>query len=813
MTAPGMLITGGDDALLPHLRAALDEAERVDVAVAFVLRSGVELLFEHFRDVLDTSQDGLAIRLLTTDYLDATDPAALRQLRDLGPRLAIRAYDARRRSFHAKAWILHHADGRGVAFVGSSNLSRTALLEGVEWNYRVVDGDGPGGFARFAEAFEHLWRDEASVAVDDAWLADYERRRQSFITLPLAAAYRGAAPADPPPPPAHEPLHEPPTPTEVQAAALAALEESVANGHGAGLVVMATGLGKTFFAAFAAEQLNARRVLFVAHRREILDQALSTFRRVFPNARLGRYGNGEADGDADVLFATVQTLSRDEHLSHFRPDDFDLVVVDEFHHATAPSYTRVIDHFDPRFLLGLTATPERADGGDLLALCGEHVVYRCDLTEGIERGLLLPFRYFGVPDPVEYANIPWRSGRFDERALTDALETNERARDALDHLRTKGGSRTLCFCCSTTHANFMRDFLRREGVAAASVHVGEGSDPRASSLERLRSGDIEVLCCVDMFNEGVDVPEIDTVLMLRPTGSPTIWLQQIGRGLRRAADLDHLVVIDYVGNHRIFLRIAMTLTGAKTIGELKAALDRLRNLEPLDELPPGCGVTYDLELIDVLTRVATSQQSDAEILIECYESARPGPDQRTSYSDAIRAGLDREELRRIWTLWHQLVREQSDLSPAEEAALDHSACRLTLEWLEGELMTKCYKMVVIIAAVLETPALRSHQRAIGPVDLDRLTARVSEIARSRPEIAADFSCDVSDHDALKKLLLRYPIPRLCQPASEDGSPCFDFIREQGIFRSTWSISSDLGPTARKMILEVAEGRLEEYFRR
>ena len=241
---------------------------------------------------------------------------------------------------------------------------------------------------------------------------------------------------------------------------LQALSETRRAGNAAGLVVLATGLGKTWLAAFDSNDDAFHKVLFVAHREEILSQAMNTFRRIRPTASLGRYTGEEKQPDADVLFASIQTLGRRNHLQQFESTQFDYIVVDEFHHAAARSYRGLIEYFAPKFLLGLTATPERMDGGDLLALCQENLVYRRDVVDGINAGLLCPFQYFGVPDNVDYSNIPWRSSRFDEEALTQAVATQTRAENALQQYRDRAGSRTLGFCCSQRHADFMADYFR-----------------------------------------------------------------------------------------------------------------------------------------------------------------------------------------------------------------------------------------------------------------------------------------------------------------------------------------------------------------
>ncbi len=473
------LVHGGDDPLLPHLRAHLATAVRVDIAVAFVLERGLAAIDEHLKDVV---RRGGHLRVLTGDYLNITEPNALRRLLDLAAvasqavgTVELRVFETVGESFHPKAYILHLADGDGVAFVGSSNLSELALGRGIEWNYRVVPARDRAGFGTVITAFETLFRHPNTTPLDAAWVARYSARRSTELrrTVELVP----------------EPLPPPPEPHEVQREALAALERTRAEGNAAGLVVLATGLGKTWLAAFDTNRSEYRRVLFVAHREEILAQALVTFRRIRPTAVLGLYTGDEKAPEADVLFASIQTLGRTRHLGQFAPDTFDYIIVDEFHHAAATTYRRLIDHFQPRFLLGLTATPERTDGGDLLVLCGENLVYRYDLWDGIRRGLLAPFHYFGVPDEVDYQNIPWRSSRFDEEALTRAVATQSRAQNALEQYRLRAGTRTLAFCCSTRHADFMENFFTNAGVRAVAVHSDATSAPRAASLERLEAGE------------------------------------------------------------------------------------------------------------------------------------------------------------------------------------------------------------------------------------------------------------------------------------------------------------------------------------
>jgi HKD family nuclease len=429
------LISGGEDGLHAHLRPLIDQADIVDLSVSFLMASGVRLVLPHLRDLLDR---GGRLRLLTGDYLGVTEPAALRLITDLKGELGLYVFQAAQIPFHPKAWMFTFAGDGGALIVGSSNLSRSALTDGIEWNLRHVDPIDTAPLLAARMAFDALLARPEVTELTPAWIDAYEDRR--IAPRPLISG----VPEEPP--------ETGPTPHEVQEEALAALRTTRAKGYGAGLVVLATGLGKTFLAAF--DSTSADRVLFVAHREEILTQAMTAFRAVRPRARLGRYSSEEKDAEADIVFASVQTLARSAHLGRFDTRAFDYIVVDEFHHAAAATYRRIIDYFEPGFLLGLTATPDRSDGGDLLGLCEENLVYECDLWSGIDRGLLAPFHYYGVPDPVEYAQIPWRSGRFDEAALTAAVATQARAENALEQLAKRGGKKTIELWLNLGDAHF-----------------------------------------------------------------------------------------------------------------------------------------------------------------------------------------------------------------------------------------------------------------------------------------------------------------------------------------------------------------------
>ena len=688
------------------------------------------MVLPHLRDLLNR---GGQLRLLTGDYLGVTEPAALRLVADLEGERRLHVFQAAQIPFHPKAWMFTFADEGGALIVGSSNLSRSALTDGIEWNLRHVDPVDPAPLLAARAAFQALLARPEVTELTPAWTDAYEDRR--IVPRPAITG----APVEPP--------ENAPTPHEIQVEALAALRTTRAKGYGAALVVLATGLGKTYLAAF--DSADVQRVLFVAHREEILTQAMEAFRAVRPRSRLGRYSGEEKDGEADIVFASVQTLARSAHLGRFDKHAFDYIVVDEFHHAAAATYRRIIDYFQPGFLLGLTATPDRSDGGDLLGLCEENLVYECDFWTGIDRGLLAPFHYFGVPDPVEYSQVPWRSGRFDEAALTAAVATQARAENAMDQLAKRGGKKTIGFCVSRRHADFMADFAQRRGLRAVAVHSGANSAPRASALKALEDGDLDIVFAVDMFNEGVDVPSIDTVLMLRPTESPVIWLQQLGRGLRRSADKTHLAVIDYIGNHRIFLtKLRTLLRAAVGEGALRLALERFE--DKLIQFPAGCEVTYDLQALDIL-RSLIRQPRDGEELAAFYRDFRDRHGTRPTASEVQHAGFNPGRTGHAG--WIGFVADMGDLSEAQQGAW--AAHKNLLDEIETTRTTRSYKMLVL-RAMIEADAFP------GGIAQSELVERVARLARRNPQIKADLSVDPDDAPGLRAVLMQQPLRILAE---------------------------------------------------
>ena len=711
------LADGTSAPLGPALLSLLETStyDRVDLVVSFVMESGLKVIADPLADAVER---GAQLRVLTTDYLYRTEPRALHKLHDLGAewpeRVQLRVFESRGiRSFHPKGYLFHSStDDQAVAWVGSSNLSASGLEGGIEWNV------GLDTVRPMLQTFEELWAHSWTVPLTERWIENYQRRRPYSRTTPpppglLDASVLNEAAAEPAndgfvdelvpagvdPTDVTEEVAQPYAPRELQAEALAALEATRAEGHRAGLVVMATGLGKTWLAAFDTARPQFGRVLFLAHREEILRQSLEVFRRVQPDRSLGIYMAQHREDDADVVFASVQTLHR--NLDEFDAAEFDYVVVDEFHHAAASSYRKVIDHFEPAFLLGLTATPERMDGADLLRLCGDNLVYEANLVEGINRNELVPFEYHGIKDIVDFAPIPWRNGKFDPDALAEAIETHERAAHAHREWASRAGQRTLAFCQTTAHADFMASWFRAQGLRTASVHSHASSDPRRRSVKQLEDGELDVLFAVDIFNEGFDLPAIDTVLMLRPTDSPVIFLQQLGRGLRLGEDKEKLVVVDFIGNHRSFLSKPRTLLGLG-VGGSPSTADVLKALDEQEwNLPEGCSVEWELEALDLLRELTSDQlkQEPGSELIRWVQDYTEQFGHRPTALQAFVARKDPATARRQHGSWFRMLELAGVLEAAEAPRVEQH--QSLLEAIEHAAMTRSYKMVAL-KALLKT---------------------------------------------------------------------------------------------------------------
>jgi superfamily II DNA or RNA helicase/HKD family nuclease len=563
----GCLLAGTrlDPSLVSQLRKELASSDRVDILCSFIKWSGVRILADDLRAF--TARPNARLRVLTTSYLGATDLKAVDLLQSL-PNTEIRvSYDTHRTRLHAKAYLFHRKTGFSTAYIGSANLSQPALTEGLEWTVKVSRYESPHLWNRVAATFETYWEDGEFVPYHPA-----ERPR-------LKAALEAERPGGEPPTSPFSPFEL--RPYAFQQEILDRLEaERRVQGRDRHLVVAATGTGKTLIAAFdyrnwcratgAASAPSERpRLLFVAHREEILQQSLLAFRTVLRDPNFGDLlAGGREPEQLDHLFVSIQSYNS-RALQALPADRHDYIVVDEFHHAAAPSYEHLLNHVRPRVLLGLTATPERTDGLDVLRHFGGHLSAQIRLPDAINRKLLTPFQYFAVPDTEDLSRLRWQRGGYRLEDLDRVFTGNdlraalviERVRSILlNPLRARG----LGFCVSIAHAAYMAAQFNRQGIPAESLSADTPHAERLGAQARLRDRRVNFLFVVDLYNEGIDIPEVDTVLFLRPTESLTVFLQQLGRGLRLLEDKECLTVLDFVGqahrNFRFDLRYRALLT-------------------------------------------------------------------------------------------------------------------------------------------------------------------------------------------------------------------------------------------------------------
>jgi superfamily II DNA or RNA helicase/HKD family nuclease len=529
-----------------ELRLELESADSVDLLCAFVIWSGVVRLREPIEGLIAR---GGRLRVITTTYMGATQRRAVDELVRLGAEVRI-AFDARLTKLHAKAWLLERDSGLTTAFIGSSNLSHTALFDGLEWNVRLSSVDARHVVGRVRTMFESYWASEHFESYDPA--SDRERLEQAlgshrYRNSGASVSFAG--------------LDVHPYPHQQRMLERLMVERQRHDRH-RNLVVAATGTGKTVVAALDYRQLRELHgrdlsLLFVAHRERILEQSRETFRHVLRDGSFGEiHGGGEVAAGRHV-FAMIQSIS-DDDLGRLGPREFDIVIVDEFHHAAAPSYRRLLTHLDPAELVGLTATPERMDAQNVTAFFDDRIAVELRLWEAIDEGFLVPFQYFGVADGTDLSGLRWQRGGYAREDLENVV-TGDDARVAklLEAIRRTivdpGRMKALGFCVSVAHAEYMARKFSASGLDSIALSGASSAEERNDALRQLAAGKLRAIFSVEVLGEGVDVPSVDTVLLLRPTDSATVFTQQLGRGLRRSDGKSYLTVIDLIGQqHRQF---------------------------------------------------------------------------------------------------------------------------------------------------------------------------------------------------------------------------------------------------------------------
>ncbi|MFY7818863.1 MAG: DUF3427 domain-containing protein [Akkermansiaceae bacterium] len=566
-----------------QIATEIASAQRIDIIMAFIRRSGIRPLLDRLRKHVE---NGGRLRILTTTYTGSTELAALEQLKDAGAEILI-SYDTSMTRLHAKAWLFHRESGFSTAYVGSSNLTHSAQVDGLEWNIRVSGARNPTVIEKVKAVFDSYWQGGDFVPFDAQTFQEKTRSNENYSTLSI-----------PPTDIRLEPFQE---------RLLEQVEIARNRGYHRNLLVSATGTGKTVMAAIdytrLRKHMHGTRLLFIAHREEILEKSRATYRHALRDPSFGElWVAGKQPIEWQNVFASIQSLHRNG-LQNLAPNYFDVVVVDEFHHAAARSYREVLELLQPRELLALTATPERADDLSILDYFDGRIAAELRLWDAIDQHRLAPFQYFGIHDGTDLRQVHWKRGTgYDIEGLTNIYTANDslaqlilkRLEEHVDDIRS---IRALGFCVGVDHARFMARVFNEAGVCSMAVWGDSADQERRQALADLRDGKIRVLFSVDLFNEGIDIPDVDTLLFLRPTESPTLFLQQLGRGLRKAHKKRWCTVLDFVGLHRKEFRFDRRLR-ALLGGSRKHVEQQVQQGFPF--LPSGCHMQLDLQTKEIV---------------------------------------------------------------------------------------------------------------------------------------------------------------------------------------------------------------------
>lgn len=584
-------------------------SDSIDLLVSFIKWSAIRPLYTELKAF--TKREGVRLRVITTTYMQATQYKAIYALAEL-PNTEIKInYETNHARMHAKAYLFRRDTGFSTAYIGSSNLSRAALTDGLEWNVKVTEKESFDIVRKVSVMFESYWND-ASFEIFDPTRSDCCKK----LRRELAKVSEGRG--------TERKLQVDVRPYAYQQEILDNLDaEREVYGHFCNLIEAATGVGKTMIAAFdykKFKETHARaRLLFVAHRKEILEQSIQKFQEVLNDFNFGElYVDGRRPSDVEHLFISIQSFNSAKLAQWTSEDYYDYIIVDEFHHAAAASYQELLAYYKPKILLGLTATPDRMDGKDILKYFDGRIASKLLLGEAIGRNLLSPFQYFGVTDETDYRGCKWTRGRYDvselEKVYTAdtrrcALILNSVKRYVTDITEVKG----LGFCVSVAHANYMAGYFNQKGIPSIALSAKSADDIRNKAKEKLISGKINFIFVVDLYNEGVDIPEIDTVLFLRPTESATVFLQQLGRGLRLCPGKDCLTVLDFIGRANKKYNFAMKFEAIVGKGR-KSIRKQVEN--GFSNLPRGCYIELERYAKEYILENLKQTDNNKKALIE-----------------------------------------------------------------------------------------------------------------------------------------------------------------------------------------------------
>ncbi|MCY0875693.1 MAG: DEAD/DEAH box helicase family protein [Firmicutes bacterium] len=796
--------------LLQELIRHTYEADSIYLLVSFVMESGVQLLAPHLHSA---ASRGAEIKILTGDYLYVTQPNALEALYAAHSSIEIRMWNSYGTSFHPKAYLFRKQGGDGAAIVGSSNMSRSALTTGVEWNISVSSIEREVLFDETADRFLHLFYADQTLPVNPVTIQMYRLAYKEFhgqhpdlaktwsesealaTMLEVTEAHTDQIKEQ------SETYLVPLKPRPAQLEALHQLNMTREDGYDKALVVMATGLGKTFLAAMFAKSFV--RVLFVAHREQILVQAQSAFRAVLPEKSTGLFTGREKVGHADIVFASIFTLGQRRHLSQFQTTHFDLIIVDEFHHAAASTYRSVMNWFKPQFMLGITATPDRADGHEVYGLCDGNVAYKIEFLDAIQRGWLSPFQYYGIYDDTDYSQIRWLGTKYDEQELRTAQTRESMASVVLDAWNKHKQTRGIAFCSSVAQALFLSNYFLSRDVRCVCLHGGSSPESRAKAIEELTSGEKELIFTVDLFNEGVDIPSVDTLLFVRPTESLTVFTQQIGRGLRIHPDKSHCAIIDLIGNYRN-ADLKFAVLDAVDVGTANS----ISQIITFPSKTPSCTFHLDLRVVDLIRAMQRKKQPRKERLKDAYQALKIELGRRPLYLEMhLQRRVDGREIKQEFGSY---VRFLESLGELEADELDVSErYQPWFREVESTGMTKSYKMVVLLAMLQRGKGdwykPITHQE-VAPFFHKYFTEkefrRKIDFSDRKTAALAEYNVD-----EVAQLIRKMPMTKWSN--SSQGLVCFDGT----YFWFDLDVEEDLEQLLYEWTIQICSYRLHAYFER
>lgn len=589
------------DKVLSEIINEFNRCKDFFISVAFITYSGLLPLLQTLEEL---NKKGVKGKILTTDYLNFSDPKALKKLLSF-PNIEVKVYS--KENFHTKGYIFKDEDNYKI-IVGSSNLTQSALTQNKEWNLKISSLEEGALIEEIISEFNNLWNDAQELTLD--WLEIYEdiHKKQIEYTrktkVPSIKQYKLR-------------------PNKMQVAAIENLNKLRENGENKGLLISATGTGKTYLSAFEIRNYNPKKALFIVHREQIAKQALESYKDVFGETKtMGILSGNYKDINSDILFCTIQTLSKDDVLHSFKKDEFDYIVIDEVHKAGANTYQKVINYFKPKFFLGMTATPERNDDFDIFKMFDYNIAYEIRLQQALEEDLLCPFHYFGISD------ITIDGIELGDNSDFRFLVAEERVNHIIDKIKFYGycGDRVkgLIFCSNKKEARELSNIFNSRGYKTVALTGEDSQEVRENAIKRLEQDNeddcLDYIFTIDIFNEGVDIPAINQIVMLRPTQSSIIFVQQLGRGLRKSKFKEYVVIIDFVGNYNNNFLIPIALSGDRTFNKdniRKYVLEGSRSI-------PGCStINFDeISKKKIFQSIDIANFNDIKIIKDSYKQLK-----------------------------------------------------------------------------------------------------------------------------------------------------------------------------------------------